>query len=69
MENYNTKVNYENISVICLISHSSTNKFAQIQAHFVIIRKRFTFIFVVETWLKAKTDFALELPGCRSESV
>ena len=68
-EEYNNRINYENISVFCLNSHSLTNKFAQFQAHLEIIRKRFTFIFVVETWLKPNTDFALELPGYRSESV
>ena len=59
-EDYNTRVNYENISVSCLNSHSFTNKFAQFQAYMEIIKKRFTFYFIVKTWLKPNTDLAIE---------
>ena len=68
-DDYNTRVNWEIISVFCLNSHSLTNKLAPLQAHIEIISRRLTFIFVVENWTIPNNDFALELPGYRSESV
>ena len=68
-EDFITRVNYENLSVLCLNSWSLTNKFARLQSNLALIKKRITFIFIIESWLKPCTDFALELPGYRSKSL
>ena len=64
------KLSLGKLSVLCVNAHSlSRKKFTEFSANIRLLQGLFTFIIVVETWLKATTDFGFELQGYKSRSL
>ena len=46
-----------------------TNQFSEFLANLSILKSRFTFIVVTETWLTGEKDIGLDINGYKSHSV
>ena len=54
------------LSLIHINMRSLCNKFAELLAHLSLIKNKFTFIILTETWLHENKDFGFEIPGYKS---
>ena len=50
-------------------ARSITGKFSDLIANLNLIRKRFTFIIITESWLTEKSNFVLEINGYKSNTL
>ena len=62
------KLRGERLSVLSVNMRSITNKFSEFQANLAVLKHRFTFILITETWLNVEKDYVLELDGYKSMS-
>ena len=59
----------ENLSFLTINIRSLPGKFSEFVAHLNMVKHKFTFIVVVETWLSEWTDLALDIEGYKSYSL
>ena len=57
------------LSFLSLNIRSLTGKFSEFIAHLNLIKKKFTFILITESWLSSKTDCAFDIEGYKSVSL
>ena len=57
------------LSVLCVNVRSIRNKFAEFKAHLSEVKRKFSFIFITESWLKADDDVTFEIEGYKSKSI
>ena len=67
-DDFRHKLVRNKLSVLCLNMRSVRNKFAELEAHLALLKQRFSFILVTETWLSPDRDFVYELDGYKSLS-
>ena len=58
-----------NLSVLTVNARSITGKFADLITNLNLIRKRFTFIIITESWLTEESNFVLEINGYKSHTL
>ena len=58
-----------NLSVLTVNTHSTTGKFADLITNLNLIRNRFTYIIITESWLTEEFNFVLELNGYKSHTL
>ena len=57
------------LSIICVNLRSMINKFAEFVANLFMLKSRFSFIIITETWLKKENDIGFEIPGYKSQAI
>ena len=57
-----------NLPVLTVNACSITGKFADLITNLKLIRKRFTFIIITESWLTEESYFVLEINGYKSHT-
>ena len=57
------------LSLLCVNLRSMIGKFSELVAHLNIIKNKFTFIIITETWLSESIDFALDIDGYHSKAL
>ena len=57
------------LSIVSLNLQSLPNKFTELHSCLSLLRHKFTFIVIVETWLKKDTDLGFEIDGYNSISL
>ena len=60
---------FQKISVLNINIRSIANKFSEFSAHLSLMKNKFSFIIVTETWLQDSIDFTFELDGYTSVSL
>ena len=54
--------------ILTLNARSVTGKFADLNANLKLVRKRFTFIIITESWLTKESNYGLESNGNKSHT-
>ena len=57
------------LSVLTVNAGSITGKFLDLITNLILIRKRFTFIIITESWLTEESNFVLEINGYKSHTL
>ena len=64
--NLDSNLKENNLSRLTVSAHSITGKFADLVTNLNLIKKRFSFIIVTESWLSYDSNLVLEIKGYKS---
>ena len=67
--NLDSNLKENNLSILTVDAHSITGKFADLVTNLNLVRKRFSFIIVTESWLSYDSNLVLEINGYKSHSI
>ena len=65
----NEELNDDLLTFSCVNTRSLSNKFVELKSQLSLLRTKFTFLAITETWLRPHLDIGLELEGYKSISL
>ena len=60
---------YNNLTVCCINARSLVSNFSSLITYLSMVKFKFTFIIIVETWLNKNKDVGYEIDGYKSYSI